>query len=489
MITNPRNDTQTTPLARRDHGDAASALSSEVLTRQALRRLMETRPEYSARQVFTTAQVVVALLAASFTAWGFFRDATSAWTVVNAALTTFFVGNFLFKMLLLPLGRRTSEAPLAHDDLPGYSLLIPMYREPEVIPQLVASMKALDYPAHLLDIKLILEEDDAETRRALGGIALDERFEVVLVPPSQPKTKPKALNYALPLCRGELIAIYDAEDRPDPLQLKKAVGLFRASPTNVACVQARLNFYNPRDNWLARLFTLEYSLWFDHFLPGLERMGVPLPLGGTSNHFKAEALEAAGAWDPYNTTEDADLGIRLGQLGYATRMLDSTTLEEANVDLGNWIRQRSRWCKGYMQTWLVHMRSPARTFKRSGFLGFFSLQFFVGGTVLANLGLPFVHTLFALWLMRGAEPVSGLFPGPLGSMALTSLLVGNTFFILAFAWAGLKRSSVRDIAPWALTAPLYWALASVAAYKGLWQLFTRPFYWEKTQHGLGHQQD
>ena len=213
----------------------------------------------------------------------------------------------------------------------------------------------------------MVEEDDLETVAAAKALLDgDVPFEIIEVPPGGPRTKPKAANYALAFARGEYLVVYDAEDRPERDQLKKAVATFRASPRQTACLQARLNFYNADHNWLTKMFALDYALWFDTLLPGLDRIGVPMPLGGTSNHFRTSVLRDIGGWDAFNVTEDADIGIRLSQLGYRVSMLDSNTFEEAPVTIGAWLKQRSRWLKGYMQTWLVHMRDPLALVRRTG---------------------------------------------------------------------------------------------------------------------------
>src|SRR5664279_140422 len=261
----------------------------------------------------------------------------------------------------------------------------------------------MDYPRSKLDIKLVLEADDAQTIEAAKALALEATFEIIRVPHSLPKTKPKACNYAIQMARGEYLTIYDAEDKPEPDQLKKAIVAFRKGGANTACVQARLNYFNAEENWLTRMFTLEYSLWFDMFLPALDRLSVPIPLGGTSNHFDLAKLRRVGAWDPFNVTEDADLGLRFAAMGYRVGIVNSVTYEEANSHLGNWIRQRSRWVKGYMQTWLVNMRDPIGLVRRVGVKGFLSLQFFVGGGILSGLAYPFMLIPFLLLFWRRRE--------------------------------------------------------------------------------------
>ncbi len=314
--------------------------------------------------------------------------------------------------------------------------------------------------------------------------AMAERgpFEVIHVPPGMPRTKPRACNYAFAFSRGEFTVIYDAEDRPERDQLRKAVAMFRTQPRDVCCLQARLNFYNADENWLTRLFALDYALWFDVLLPGLEQLRVPIPLGGTSNHFRTSVLKSVGAWDPFNVTEDADLGVRMAQLGKRVAMLDSTTFEEAPAQLGTWLKQRARWLKGYMQTWLVHMRDPLTLRRRTGWRGFIAFQLFLGGSVVAALLNPLLWLVFALSCVF-QPPLYGIASGNfVAAMSAAGLITGNA----TMTWLALmapKRRGWKGFVPYGLTVTLYWALISIAAWRGLWQLATRPFHWDKTVHG------
>ena len=298
-----------------------------------------------------------------------------------------------------------------------------------------------------------------------------------------PRTKPRACNYAMPFALGEFTVIFDAEDRPEPDQLRKAVAAFRAASGNVACLQARLNFYNANENWLTRMFALDYALWFDYLLPGLDRLNIPMPLGGTSNHFRTAALRAIHCWDPYNVTEDADLGIRLARVGLRVRTLDSTTFEEATNSLGNWLRQRSRWLKGYMQTWLVHMRSPLALLRNAGFGGFVGFQLFVGGTFLSALINPVLWAIFVASKVFGVFIFSAPLSGAATHISVFSLVAGNSLFTY-LAMLGPFRRGWLELTPYGLTAPIYWLLISCAGARALWQLIVRPWHWDKTVHGL-----
>lgn len=370
-------------------------------------------------------------------------------------------------------------ATLQVQHLPVYTVLIPMYREAESLPDMLAAMQAMDYPAAKLDIKLVLEADDQVTLAEAMRLKPGYRFDIVRVPPCQPRTKPKACNYALRFARGEYVTIYDADDRPDPLQLKKAVWMFRNLPDEVVCLQARLNYYNAEDNLLTRFFSLEYHALFDMQLPGLERLGIPIPLGGTSNHLHLLRLRELGEWDPFNVTEDADLGVRITTQALRTAMLDSDTMEEAPVTVGAWLKQRSRWIKGYMQTWLVHMRKPLALYHRLGMKSFLGFQLFVGLSTFTFLSAPVVWGVSLAWWQAAGELPSWLGMLTAGNLALH--LGSSWWFTL---WAIRGKNPSRAMRRAALLYPLYLVLHSLASYKALWQLAVNPHYWEKTMHGL-----
>lgn len=374
-------------------------------------------------------------------------------------------------------GSATSPpASSAFADLPVYTILAPLYDEPEIVPQLIEALSDLDYPPDLLDIKLLLEEDDARTRAAIQALNLPPYFELLHVPALAPRTKPKACNYGLAFARGEFTVIYDAEDMPDPDQLRRAVAKFDKSAPETACLQARLNFYNPRDNWLTRQFTLEYSMWFDLLLPGLKRLGLPIPLGGTSNHFRTDVLRAIGGWDPYNVTEDADLGLRLARRGYRCDILNSTTYEEANSETFNWLRQRTRWQKGYMMTWLVHMRHPVWLAQQLGLWRTLGFHLFFGGTVLLAICTPLALPLLLSGLILCLDPVLKLLK--------FGTLIGGFTTLLSCAVAGALCRGNYDLIKDVWRTPFYWLLIMAANIRAVWQLFQCPFYWEKTRHGL-----
>ncbi len=373
---------------------------------------------------------------------------------------------------------------LSDEDLPVYTILLPVFKEIEIISQLIKSISQIDYPSDKLDVKLLVEETDTKMQDALKKIKLPEFFEVIIVPDSFPRTKPKACNVGLSRAKGKYLVIYDAEDIPEPDQLKKSVIAFQEIEDSfVICLQAKLNYYNPRQNLLTRWFTSEYSMWFDLYLPGLDSLRAPIPLGGTSNHFKVEVLKKIGGWDPYNVAEDCDLGIRLFREGYRTRILDSTTWEEANSRLKNWLRQRSRWVKGYIQTWCVHMRRPVYLLKKMGLVNFFSFQLTVAGLFITLLFNPVYWTITTIWLIRSKGEFFSCFYYSPGSLITWILLVSNGIFVFLNVLGCLRRS-YRYLIPETLISPLYWVLISIGAWKGFCQLFTKPNFWEKTEHGL-----
>ncbi len=359
--------------SERDMSRAFMSVFKQTYIDETVMGLFYRTPEQSAVQTFTNAQLAAIFLFVTALLAGAYYRPIAVGTAVVLAINILYLISILFKFAASMAGAHTEilqqvsdeeVAALKDEDLPVYTVLLPMYREPVVVATLIESVKKFDYPTSKLDVKILLEEDDVETYEALRRIQPPAHFEIVRVPYSFPKTKPKACNYGLLFARGAFLTIFDAEDIPDRDQLKKAFIAFAKGPENLVCVQAALNYFNARQNFLTKLFTLEYSYWFDYMLPGIEALRFPIPLGGTSNHFRVETLRALGGWDPFNVTEDADLGIRASARGYRIATVNSTTYEEANSRAGNWIRQRSRWIKGYMMTYLVHMLRPVRVVRR-----------------------------------------------------------------------------------------------------------------------------
>ena len=406
-------------------------------------------------------------------------------TVISTAFAlTFLAWSGLRLLGALTASQRWLPARLHIGELPVYTVIVALYHEAAAVDELVAALRQLDYPAEKLDIKLVIEPDDPDTRAALDALKLGPPFEIVVAPDSGPRTKPKALNAALALARGTFTAVFDAEDRPAPDQLHRALDVFLAEGEETACVQARLTIDNTGDGWLARLFTAEYAGQFDVLLPGLARRWLPVPLGGSSNHFRTEALRATGARDAYNVTEDADLGMRLARFGYRAAVIDSTTYEEAPSRVAPWLRQRTRWFKGWMQTWGVHMRQPVLLARALGLAGFATFQLVVGGTVLSAL----VHPPFIAMLIYGAA-TGRLWPGPdlpgllfFGLFAAT--LAAGYLTSATLALIGLARRRLLRHAWVLLLMPLHWLLLSLAAWRALYQLIRDPYRWEKTEHGL-----
>jgi cellulose synthase/poly-beta-1,6-N-acetylglucosamine synthase-like glycosyltransferase len=372
---------------------------------------------------------------------------------------------------------------VADADLPAYTVLVPAYREPEVIGQLVAELAALDYPADKLQVLVLLEADDPDTLAALRAAAPPSYVRAVLVPAAAPRTKPKACNYGLQLATGELLTIFDAEDRPEPLQLRKAAIAFAALPADVACLQARLSLHNADQNLLTAWFAAEYVTWFRHFLPGLVALGAPIPLGGTSNHVRVRVLREVGAWDPWNVTEDADLGLRLARAGHRVEVLDATTDEEANSDFVNWAKQRSRWYKGYLVTWWVNMRHPRQLRRDLGWRGFVGFTLFVGGTPLLALLNPVFWGLGIVYFVGDVHAVARIFPDPVYYPAMIAWIVGNLAMVYVGVYS-LREAAREDLFWQSLIVPAYWVMMALAAIKAAVQLVRTPALWEKTTHGL-----
>ncbi|MCB4769044.1 glycosyltransferase [Ancylobacter sp. Lp-2] len=376
--------------------------------------------------------------------------------------------------------------PPPRDDaaLPAYSLIVPLYREARVVPQLIEALAALDYPPEKLQVLLVVEPDDAETAAALARHVRRPGFDILVAPDAGPRTKPKALNAALPFARGEIVGIYDAEDVPEPQQLRRACSAF-AAPGNrrVGCVQARLAIDNVADSWITRQFAAEYAAHFDVVLPLLASARLPLPLGGTSNHFRRVALDRVGAWDPFNVAEDADLGVRLARGGWRTLVIASSTDEEAPRTAGAWLRQRTRWYKGWMQTLLVHGRTPRRLLAEIGWSGVLSFLLLLGGGLVSAL----MHPVFALALglrwSLGAEAGTSTASLLLEGLGLLVLLTGYGATALC-TLVGMRHRRLSGLWQVLPLIPLYWLMLSLAGWRALFQLIAAPQRWEKTEHGL-----
>ena len=448
--------------------------------------LAATRPHFSARRRLTLAQGAIFLvLALCLALSSAYMPASVLWIAASAALGLFFLSVIALRLCCLfplPAARGRSPRDPGEADLPAYSVLVPVFRETSVLPQLLRGLSRLNYPAEKLEIKIIVEEFDTNLRRALEKFDLPPHIETIVVPHGAPQTKPRALNYALQFCHGSLLTIYDAEDVPEPNQLREVAREFLTADERLACLQAQLTAYNPNENWLTRQFTAEYATLFGLILPALAARRLPLTLGGTSNHFRTRILRKIGGWDAHNVTEDADLGLRLARLGYRTGVVQSLTYEEANTRLGNWLGQRARWLKGFIQTWLVHMRNPVRTGRELGPSGFWSLQALTAGIFFSALFHPFLIAL-SVWALIVNPPHASAASMLLAGLNLEVFVLGYGVAMLA----GAKALRQRGLQGWwftIATMPVYWLLMSIAAWMAVWQFVFTPFRWNKTEHGL-----
>lgn len=367
--------------------------------------------------------------------------------------------------------------PLLEDaDLPVYTVLLPLRDEAHMVRQLSSAIRDIEYPPEKLNVLFLVEQRSPETVAAVIGELHDPRFELLLVPDALPRTKPKALNYALPFVRGEHVVVYDAEDIPEPSQLRRAASTFAQRP-RIDCLQAELVVDNAGENWLTALFAGEYAGQFGLMLPLLARLGLPMPLGGTSNHFRTSALREIGGWDPFNVTEDADLGVRLARRGMATETIDSRTAEEAPVRFRSWLMQRTRWMKGWMQTFIVHNSHPRELLRDVGLKGFLGFQIYVGSMILSGpLHTFFVGSLIATTLIQGLVLDVWFYL----TCFVTLIGYGGP---AALAVAGLRRLGRSDLIAIHLLLPVYWVMHSIAGLRALHELLTRPYFWAKTRHG------
>jgi len=449
----------------------------------------------SALITLTGVQKIILCSIVAIFVFGLFTNTSTTLIVFIGILTVLYFADLLFNVyLILRSFSNPAEIRVSADDIqatpsdswPTYTIFCPLYKEWEVLPQFVSAMSLLDYPKDKLQVMLLLEENDPETIAKAREFNLPEYFDIVVVPHSKPKTKPKACNYGLLKAKGDYIVIYDAEDVPDILQLKKAVLAFRRVDSNVKCIQAKLNYYNPNQNLLTRFFTAEYSLWFDLILSGLQSVDTLIPLGGTSNHFRTTDLKLMRGWDAFNVTEDCDLGIRMVKRGYRTALLDSTTLEEANSDYVNWLWQRSRWIKGYIVSYFVHMRSPMSFIRSGQGRHLVALQLVVGGKVLSLFINPIMWlvTISYFTFRETLGPsIQALYPPVIFYMATVCLVAGN-FLYLYIYMIGLANRNHFSLIKYVYLIPFYWLSMSIAAWLAVYKLIVAPHHWSKTKHGL-----
>lgn len=411
-------------------------------------------------------------------------------TVVSGTIAAFYFVLMLFKLYVV---YRSVSAPiievsdkeiknLKDEELPIYTILIPLYKEEKVIGQIIKAMSAIDYPTEKLDILITLEEYDKETIEAIKEVNPPKHFKNVILPDVQPKTKPKALNVAFSKVKGEFLVIYDAEIMPDPDQLKKAYLTFKKFP-ELACLQTRLDHYNTDQNLLTKLFNAEFSFYYDLFLPGLQSIGLPIPLSGHSTHFRTHVLREIGGWDPYNVTEDCDTGMRLYRRGYKSAIIDSFSKEEATSSMSSWIKQRTRWMKGFMQTSLVHLRHPLR-FKNEigGWRNFFGFMLIVPSSAIVNVFNLVYWFVFLLWITTHSAIIQSFFPGPILYVSVTTFIVGNIVFTYLNI-LGVYRRSRFNLVKFSAFSPLYWIMLAIATTRAFIHMVAKPHEWEKTTHG------
>jgi len=443
-------------------------------------------PDLCARRAMTRPALVRTAFGAALCAAALFAPLAPISSAAGLGVAALFLCAVFVRLFAFAASFEKSEPRAAIEDprLPAYTILIALYRESAVVPQLIDALNLLDYPRAKLDIKFILEADDAETAAALRRHPPYAPHEILVAPPGKPQTKPRALNLALPLARGALLCVFDAEDLPQSRQLRDAAALFARLPASVACLQASLVIDNGPQNLLTQLYALDYAALFDVFNKGLAAMGLPLFLGGTSNHFRVAALRAVGGWDAFNVTEDADLGLRLARAGYCVDTFASDTLEEAPARLSALFRQRIRWMKGWQQTALAHLRKPQRLFADLGpRRAVAALALFA-----ANVAAPLLGPPLTVRLMWNAVRGDLLSPHSLGDVFFSTLwcflaLSGVAALLLPML-AGMARRRLFAFWPALMLLPVWLLFLSLAALFAAGELWPRPFYWDKTEHGV-----
>ncbi len=466
---------------------------SQLLSKMAIFTLRDYLPVFSAATTFTRLQIAKTMVVFVVVLIGLVFFPLASFFLLHIITSVFFMICVWIRTVAAIIARTSipdrqwSRAALRGVSAPVYSVLVALYDEENQIEELVSSLSRLKWPHSKLEIKLICEGDDLATINAVKSSISGPPFELVIIPPTLPRTKPKALNFALQLCRGEFVVLYDAEDRPHPQQLLEAFSRFRAMEPAIACLQAPLVVNNHHQSWLSSLFAIEYSALFSGLLPVLAVWRAPVPLGGTSNHFRRSALIKTGAWDPYNVTEDADLGMRLARFGYKTGVLKLPTFEEAPISFGPWIRQRTRWFKGWLQTWLVHTRRPIRLIEELGIINMVIFHTMITGMIVSALAHPFfiISLAYSISVLLFMDVSVQAYYKALALVDVSNILLAYGAFA-ALAWRTLPISGLAGLRRKIIGIPIYWLLVSIAAWRALWHLFVRPFEWEKTPHGVSN---
>jgi cellulose synthase/poly-beta-1,6-N-acetylglucosamine synthase-like glycosyltransferase len=376
-----------------------------------------------------------------------------------------------------------TDAEAAPYRLPRISMLVPLLKEKEIAGVLLTRLALLTYPKSQLDVVLVLEQGDTVTRETISRTDLPEWIRVIEVPEANSlTTKPRALNYALDFCQGSIVGVWDAEDAPEPDQLERVAARFQHAPANVACLQGILDYYNTTTNWISRCFTIEYATWWRMILPGIARLGFVVPLGGTTLFFRRDALEDLCGWDAHNVTEDADLGVRLARNGYTTELLHTVTYAEANFRAWPWVKQRSRWLKGFLITWCVHMRNPGALLRDLGWMRFLGVQTLLLATFSQFICAPLLWS-FGLTLFGVPHPVELTLGAPV-MWGMAGCFICAEVLSLSISMVAVSDRQHRHLLGWVLTLPLYFPMGVLAAYKGLHEFIVSPFYWDKTEHGV-----
>ncbi len=464
---------------------------SDFHLENAVSGLANKHPQYSASRIITGHQIAgILMIAAAILAAIIYLPASTI-LGLHILASVFYLSVTLMRAAMIIPGANIVENPDLFTcrrlglkrDMPLYTIMVALYKEAGQVDELVQSLKKLNWPADRLQVLLICEEDDPDTIFKCRAHSKGARFQTVVCPVSQPRTKPKALNFALPLAKGEYLVLYDAEDRPHVDQLNEAYDKFQRHD-DIACLQAPLFIHNDQQSWFTRMFAIEYTTLFSLILPVLERWNSPIPLGGTSNHFRTGVLREIGAWDPYNVTEDADLGIRLARFGYRCGTIKLPTMEEAPPVFHVWFKQRTRWIKGWLQTFLVHTRNPVKLTRSLGMRKMLFFHLVVTAIVISVLIHPFfIASMIYYGFILAREPDLDSLTAVILGIDIFNLVGGYTTYF-AVAWVTLKAKQRKYLRSSIIWIPLYWLLISLAGWRALFQMFYNPFLWEKTQHGL-----
>ncbi len=360
-------------------------------------------------------------------------------------------------------------------EFPLVTILVPLKQENEVIHQTFSAISNLNYPSSSIQGIIIVESTDTLTKKSIETSIIPDGFEVMEIPTLPPFTKGRAIQRALLVAKGKYITIYDAESRPEPNQVIKAVEILEKEKGKT-CLQSIIRIENAKENEITSFFASEFWDWYDKRMVNLHKRGIPFGLGGNSFFLATETLKEVGGWDPFNVTEDAELTVRLIKNNVDIKLMNSITHEACPSTMKNWIKQRTRWSKGLLTTSIIHLISGKFGFKGFTFKQWyhFWLRMYVGNLIPFFFAFIFILFLFQSFSYENFVLVNIV----LAINLVPSLIVSMWADKKNFNTMGIK---IRIHNLFAVTL-IYWGMYLWAGFRANYEFLFSPLKWHKTDH-------